>query len=241
MFEAAGRPVSRDLRDCAGGAHLNFPLFRNVRGDAPATRSRGAEESHRPLLASAERHSAYFADAAYSLRRPPPSTLPSLGAAPAACCWPPGLVRQKPPPHRNRRTRRPSRAGRRLFDALSRSPSSTCAPAACERAGRRSPTISFTGWRATAAVLGRADFVPRADYGRYLQDLLAEVSEAIRRPPQGRHRRRPSPIHDQRDGVELEITGSGRLHARKPSLPPDTDRRQPTRRLSRHPGVRTPS
>ena len=75
--------------------------------------------------------------------------------------------------------------------------------------------------------LGPTDFAPRADYGRYLQNLLAE---SLKRS-EGRLKVVTGDviaIHDQPDGVELEIAGSGRLHARKAVLatghrPPSAD------------------
>lgn len=74
---------------------------------------------------------------------------------------------------------------------------------------------------------GRADFVPRAIYGRYLQDLLAE---SVKRSD-GRLRVVAGDvvaIRDRQDGVELDIEGQSPLRARKAVLatghrPPSTD------------------
>lgn len=74
---------------------------------------------------------------------------------------------------------------------------------------------------------GRADFVPRAIYGRYLQDLLAE---SIQRSD-GRLRivtGDVTAIHDRQIGVELDIEGQPPLPARKAVLatghrPPSKD------------------
>lgn len=86
----------------------------------------------------------------------------------------------------------------------------------------------FVEWLArNGGGLGRTDFVPRADYGRYLQDLLAE---SLKRS-EGRLKVVTGDviaIHDQPNGVELEIAGSDRLRARKAVLatghrPPSAD------------------
>ncbi len=74
---------------------------------------------------------------------------------------------------------------------------------------------------------GRADFVPRAIYGSYLQDLLAE---SIQRSD-GRLRvvtGDVTAIHDRQIGVELDIEGQPPLRARKAVLatghrPPSKD------------------
>jgi len=74
---------------------------------------------------------------------------------------------------------------------------------------------------------GRADFVPRAIYGRYLQDLLAE---SVKRSD-GRLRVVAGDvvaIRDRQDGVELDVEGQSPLRARKVVLatghrPPSTD------------------
>ena len=74
---------------------------------------------------------------------------------------------------------------------------------------------------------GRADFVPRAIYGRYLQDLLAESvkrSDGLLRVVAGD----VVAIRDRQDGVELDIEGQSPLRARKAVLatghrPPSTD------------------
>ncbi|WP_439612288.1 FAD/NAD(P)-binding protein [Reyranella sp.] len=74
---------------------------------------------------------------------------------------------------------------------------------------------------------GRADFAPRAIYGRYLQDLLAE---SVKRSD-GRLRVVAGDvvaIRDRQDGVELDVEGQSPLRARKAVLatghrPPSTD------------------
>lgn len=74
---------------------------------------------------------------------------------------------------------------------------------------------------------GRADFVPRALYGRYLQDLLAE---SVQRSD-GRLQLVTgdvAAIRDHEDGVELDIEGRSPLRARKAVLatghrPPSKD------------------
>jgi uncharacterized NAD(P)/FAD-binding protein YdhS len=74
---------------------------------------------------------------------------------------------------------------------------------------------------------GRADFVPRAIYGRYLQDLLAE---SVKRSDGrlGVVAGDVVAIRDRQDGVELDIEGQSPLRARKVVLatghrPPSTD------------------
>lgn len=74
---------------------------------------------------------------------------------------------------------------------------------------------------------GRTDFVPRAIYGRYLQDLLAESVDRS----DGRFRVITGDvvaIRDRQDGVELDIEGQSPLRARKAVLatghrPPSKD------------------
>ena len=76
--------------------------------------------------------------------------------------------------------------------------------------------------------LGRTDFVPRADYGRYLQDLLAQSLQRS----EGRLEIVAGDviaIRDRPDGVELDISGRAPLRARKAVLatghrPPSADR-----------------
>jgi uncharacterized NAD(P)/FAD-binding protein YdhS len=86
----------------------------------------------------------------------------------------------------------------------------------------------FVQWLARdGSGFGRADFVPRAIYGRYLQDLLAD---AVHRSG-GRLqvvRGDVLAIRDEKDSVELDIEGHTSLRARKAVLatghrPPSKD------------------
>jgi uncharacterized NAD(P)/FAD-binding protein YdhS len=76
----------------------------------------------------------------------------------------------------------------------------------------------FVQWLARdGSGFGRADFVPRAIYGRYLQDLLAD---AVHRSD-GRLqvvRGDVLAIRDEKDSVELDIEGHTSLRARKAVL-----------------------
>ena len=86
----------------------------------------------------------------------------------------------------------------------------------------------FVNWLARdGGGLGRDDFAPRADYGRYLRDLLADSvqrSEGRLQVITGE----VTAIRDKPDGVELDIHGTGTLHARRAVLatghrPPSAD------------------
>ena len=86
----------------------------------------------------------------------------------------------------------------------------------------------FVNWLARdGGGLGRDDFAPRADYGRYLQDLLADSvqrSEGRLRVVTGE----VTAIHDKAHGVELDIDGTRPLHAHRAVLatghrPPSAD------------------
>lgn len=86
----------------------------------------------------------------------------------------------------------------------------------------------FVQWLARhGGGLGRHDFAPRADYGRYLQDLLAE---SVRRS-EGRLQTvagEVTALREQADGVEIDIDGRRPLQARTAVLatghrPPSTD------------------
>jgi len=76
----------------------------------------------------------------------------------------------------------------------------------------------FAQWLAhDGGSFGRTDFVPRADYGRYLQDLLAESVQRA----EGRLRIVTGDvvaIRETLDGVDLEIDGAGSLRARRAVL-----------------------
>lgn len=86
----------------------------------------------------------------------------------------------------------------------------------------------FVQWLARdGGGLGRSDFAPRADYGRYLQDLLAD---SLRRS-EGRLRivtGDVTALREQAEGVEVEVDGSPVLPARAAVLatghrPPSSD------------------
>jgi uncharacterized NAD(P)/FAD-binding protein YdhS len=85
----------------------------------------------------------------------------------------------------------------------------------------------FVQWLARDGDLGRNDFAPRSDYGRYLQHLL---TESVRRSD-GRLRTITGDvvaIRETPEGVDLEIDGAGPLHARRTVLatghrPPSAD------------------
>ena len=86
----------------------------------------------------------------------------------------------------------------------------------------------FVQWLARdGGGLGRNDFAPRADYGRYLQDLLAD---SLRRS-EGRLRivtGDVTALREQAEGVEVQVDGSPVLPARAAVLatghrPPSTD------------------
>lgn len=86
----------------------------------------------------------------------------------------------------------------------------------------------FVEWLARdGGSLGRTDFVPRADYGRYLKDLLAQSlkrSDGRLRVVTGD----VTAVHDGRDGVGLDIAGQAPLRAHKAVLatghrPPSAD------------------
>lgn len=96
----------------------------------------------------------------------------------------------------------------------------------------------FVQWLARdGSSLGRNDFVPRADYGRYLRDLLAE---SVRRAD-GRLQLvtgEVTAIREMHDGVKLDVAGSDPFHAcravlatghRPPSEDTDTWRGNPWR------------
>ncbi|MGQ0582180.1 MAG: FAD/NAD(P)-binding protein [Reyranella sp.] len=72
----------------------------------------------------------------------------------------------------------------------------------------------FVQWLARdSGGLGRTDFAPRADYGRYLQDLLAD---SVRRS-EGRLRivtGDVTALREETDGVDIEIDGRHALQAR---------------------------
>ena len=86
----------------------------------------------------------------------------------------------------------------------------------------------FVEWLARdGGDLGPTDFVPRADYGRYLQDLLAasvKRSEGRLRLVTGN----VTAVHDRPDGVVLDVSGHAPLSARRAVLatghrPPSSD------------------
>ena len=86
----------------------------------------------------------------------------------------------------------------------------------------------FVQWLARdGSGLGRNDFVPRADYGRYLQDLLADSL----RQSEGRLRivtGDVTALREQAEGVEVQVDGSPVLPARAAVLatghrPPSAD------------------